>query len=88
MQTAANSIVEPHKYSVTLTYRAKKGTWPAIRGQIFEGDVLIGTFNRPPLKDFVPEIAYKFYSEAAKYRFDDFADSLSIPETIEALLPF
>lgn len=88
MQTAADNIVEPHNYSVVLTYKAKKGTWPAMRGQIFEGDVLVGTFNRPALKDFIPEIGYKFYSEAAKHRFDDFANCLSIPETIEALLPF
>lgn len=34
MQTAADNIVEPHNYSVVLTYKAKKGTWPAMRGQM------------------------------------------------------
>ena len=75
-----------HPYSVKLTYRAKKGTFPALRGEIYEHDVLIGKFHREPVREgYVPPIEYRFFSEKAKHRFDDFADCLSIEETIEAL---
>ena len=77
-----------HPYTAKLTYKAKKGTWPALRGELFEKDMRIATFSRGPVVDhFVPPIEYKFGSEASKRRFDDFADSLSIEETIEALIP-
>jgi len=81
-----------HPFSVKLTYKAKKGNFPAMRGEIYEripkvGEVLIGTFSRGPTVDhFVPPITYKFRTDAARNRFDDFADSLSIEETIEALV--
>lgn len=77
-----------HPYTAKLTYKAKKGSWPALRGELFEKDVRIATFSRGPVVDhFVPPIEYKFGSTAARNRFDDFADSLSIEETIEALIP-
>lgn len=77
-----------HPYSVKLTYKAKQGNWPALRGEIYEHDVCIGTFKRGSVVDhFVPPIEYKFGSTQALNRFDDFADSLSIEETIEALIP-
>lgn len=76
-----------HPYSAKLTYKAKKGSWPALRGELYEADVLIGTFKRGPVEDhFVPEIEHKFRTSASKARFEDFADSLSIAETIEALI--
>lgn len=77
-----------HPYSVKLTYRAKKGNWPALRGEIYERDVMIGRFSRRPVVDhYVPPIEYKFLSDASRNRFDDFADCLSIEESIEALIP-
>lgn len=76
-----------HPYTAKLTYKAKRGNFPALRGELYENDVLIGTFSRGPVVDhFVPPIEYKFRTEASKNRFDDFADSLSIEETIEALI--
>ena len=82
-----DDIVKPHKYSVKLLSKGK-GKWPALKGEIYEKDVMIGRFSRATVKDgYVPPIEYKFLSSQAKARFDDFADSLSIEETIEALLP-
>jgi len=77
-----------HPYSVKLTYRAKKGNWPALKGEIYERDVMIGRFSRGAVVDgYVPPIEYKFLSDASRNRFDGFADCLSIEETIEALIP-
>jgi len=77
-----------HPYKAVLTYKAKKGMFPAMRGEIYEGDIRIGTFKRGPTVDhFVPPIEHKFFSEAAKSRFSGFADCLSIEETIEAIIP-
>ena len=76
-----------HPFSAKLTYKAKLGNFPAMRGELYEHDVLIGSFKRGPVVDrFVPPIEYKFRSDASKHRFDDFADCLSIEETIEALI--
>ena len=81
-------IVKPHPYSVKLTFKGAGKTFPALKGDIYEKDVVIGTFSRKKVVDgYVPPIEYKFKSSQAKARFDDFADSLSIEETIEALLP-
>jgi hypothetical protein len=77
-----------HPYSVKITYKAKKGTWPAFRGEIYERDILIGKCSRAPLNGWVPPIEFKFFSSQAQARFDDFADCLSIGESIEAILPF
>lgn len=77
-----------NKYSVKLTYRAKKGSFPAMRGEVYERDVLIGKFSRGPVVDhYIPEMEVKFRTAAAESRFQDFADSLSVTETIEALIP-
>ena len=76
-----------HPYTAKLTYKSKRGMFPAMRGELYEGDVCIGTFKRGATADhFVPPIEYKFGSTAARNRFDDFADSLTIEETIEALV--
>lgn len=76
-----------HQYSAKVLRKAKKGAWPAMSGEIYEGDVLIGTFSRGATVDhFVPPIVTKFRSEAAKTRFIGFADSLSIEETVEAII--
>lgn len=83
-----SDLVKPHDYSAKITFKGKDKTWPALKGEIYEKDVLIGTFSRGAVKDhYVPPIEYKFRSSQAKVRFDDFSDSLSIEETIEALLP-
>ena len=77
-----------HPYHVKLTYKTKKGNFPALRGEIYEHDVMIGRFSRGPVEDgYIPPIEYKFLSDASRNRFDDYADSLSIEETIEALIP-
>lgn len=77
-----------HRYSVKLTYRARRGLFPAMRGEIYEGDVRIGQFSRAATVDgYVPPFQYRFFSERSQARFDDFADCLSIGETIEALIP-
>lgn len=77
-----------HPYTATLTYKAKKGFWPALRGELWEKDMRIATFKRAATEEgFVPPIEYRFFSTAALHRFDDFADCLSIEETIEALIP-
>lgn len=82
-----NDVVKPHKYSVKLTQKGK-GRFPSLKGEIYENDVMIGRFSRAAVKDgYVPPIEHKFLSSQAKARFDDFADSNSIAETIEALLP-
>lgn len=83
-----SDMVEPHKYSVKLTHKGKDKRWPALKGEIYEKDVMIGRFSRGAVRDgYIPPIEYKFLSSQAKSRFDNFADSLSIEETIEALLP-
>ena len=80
-----DDVVKPHKYSVKLL---GKGKWPALKGEIYEKHIMIGRFSHSAVKDgYVPPIEYKFLSSQAKARFDDFADSLSIAETIETLLP-
>lgn len=81
-------MVKPHDYSVKMLSVGKTGKFPALKGEIYEKDVLIGTFSRGATRDrFVPPIEAKFRTDRAKARFEDFADSLSIEETIEALLP-
>jgi hypothetical protein len=81
-------MVKPHDYSVKILSKGKDKKWPALKGEIYEKDVLIGTFSRGAVRDnFIPPIEAKFRTDRSKARFDDFADSLSIGETIEALLP-
>ena len=79
--------VKPHKYSVKVLTKGKDKKWPALKGEIYENDVLIGTFSRGAVRDnFIPPIVAKFRTDKSKLRFDDFADSSSIAETIEALI--
>ncbi len=81
-------IVKPHKYSVKILSKGKDTKWPALKGEIYEKDVLIGTFSRGAVqKGYIPPIVSKFRTTGAKARFEDFSDSLSVAETIEALLP-
>ena len=80
--------VKPHSYSVKILTKGKDKKWPALKGEIYEKDVLIGTFSRGAVRDnFIPPIVSKFRTDKSKARFEDFADSSSIAETIEALLP-
>ena len=77
-----------HPYSVKITHKGKDKKWPALKGDIYENDVKIGSFSRGAVRDgHISPIVSKFGSSAAKSRFEDFSDSLSIAETIEALLP-
>jgi hypothetical protein len=79
---------DSHPFSVKILHKGKDKKWPALKGEIYEKDVLIGTFSRGAVRDgYIPPIEYKFRTERARDRFDDFADSLTIPETIEALIP-
>ena len=90
MQSQPNPTApSANRYSVRLTYTSPRpGPWPKIAGKILEGNVWVGEFARAaPSGRWIPPITYKFFSQAARNRFDDFADSLSIEETIEALLP-
>ena len=76
-----------HPYKAVLSYKAKSGMFPALRGELLENDVIIAKFSRGPTKDhFVPPIEYKFLSDASRNRFDNFADCLSIEESIETLI--
>ena len=76
------------RYSVKLLYCGVRGRFPKLKGKILEGDVWVGEFSRAAQeRSYVPPIVYKFYSTGARNRFEDFADCLSIEETIEALLP-
>jgi hypothetical protein len=77
-----------HPYTAVITKKGSAKHWPFLRGEIYEKDVCIATFSRASVVNgYVPPIEYKFFSEASRNRFDDFADSLTIEETIEALLP-
>lgn len=79
---------KPHPYRVKLTYTGAHKVWPKIKGKILENDVWIGEFSRGATeRGYIPPIVYKFYSTAAQTRFNDWADCLSIPESIEALIP-
>ena len=83
----SSGVVAPHIYSVKLLHKGR-GKWPTLRGEIYERDVCIGRFHRGAMQQgFIPPIESTFYSTQAHNRFDDFADCLSIEETIEALLP-
>lgn len=80
-------VVQPHPYSVRLTFKGESKNWPPLKGDIYEHDVCIGKFYRGAVRhNFVPPIVYQFYSTQARNRFDDFANCLSIEETIEALI--
>lgn len=76
-----------HPYSAKLLHKGKDKLWPCLKGEIYEKDVLIGTFTRGAVQDhYVPPIVTKFRTDAAKARFEDFSDCLSIAETVEALI--
>jgi hypothetical protein len=77
-----------HPYKVNLTHKAKTGLFPALKGELLENGIIIAKFSRGSTRNhFVPPITYKFLSDRARNRFDNFADCLSIEESIEALIP-
>ena len=87
LESPNDKHVSNNKYSVKLLHKGKDSKWPSLRGEIYENDVLIGTFTRAAVRDgYIPPIEYSFRTSGAKARFEDFADSLSIEETIDALL--
>lgn len=72
-----------HPYKAVITMSGTRGK---ASGEIFEGEIQIGTFNRPAKQGhYIAPITYKFFSTASRARFEDFADCLTIEETIEAL---
>lgn len=73
-----------HHFSAKVTSRSPRG---AIKGEILERGIIIGTFKRnAPTGGYIAPIESKFNTERCKARFDDFADCLSIGETIEAIM--
>lgn len=82
-----DDVVQSHPYRAEVTYHGVDPRWPVLKGQLWENDVCIGHFSRGAVRDgYIPPIEFKFYSTQARNRFDDFADCLSIEETIEALI--
>ena len=71
-----------YTYDARVTYRGKLGM---VKGEVYENGYLIGTFQRHADCWGSTGITHTFYSERAKARFEDFCDSLSISETIEAM---
>jgi hypothetical protein len=76
------------KFTVQLTHVGSGKSWPSLRGFIMERDVQIGSFSRGPVTGgYISPIKTKFFSERAQHRFMDSADTLSVAEIVEALLP-
>jgi len=83
---AAADVIDG-KYHVNLTYRSSAKSFPSIRGELLENNIIICRFSRGRVIDgYIPPIKYKFLSDASRVRFDDYADCISIPEAIEALI--
>lgn len=81
------AMVTEHPYKALLSYKAKKGSFPAMRGHLYENDVIVASFKRAPVRDgFVPDLEVTFYSSQAQARFNNFADCLSIQESVLAVL--
>ncbi len=70
-----------HPYSTKVITRSPRG---AIKGELYEGDLLVATFSKPA-SGWYWGVTIKFGSTAAKSRFDAFCDSLSMGETLEAI---
>lgn len=68
-------------YSTKVITRSPRG---AIKGELYEGDLLVATFNKPA-SGWYWGVTIKFGSAAAKSRFDSFCNCLSMGETLEAL---
>ena len=78
--------MKKHPYSVRIVHRAKKGPFPSFRAELLEHDVIVCRFKRESVKDgYVPPITFRFLSEMSQVRFLNFADSISIEESLEAL---
>ena len=81
-----NKPVVSRQYSAKILSKGKDKVFPAFSGILLEGDVQIATFSRGAVRNhFVPPIEYKFHSTQAHNRFANFADCLSIAESIEAV---
>jgi len=79
-QTSVN--IQPFSVKVTKQNKSRGN----VEGKIFEGDVLIATFKRKANEgNWIQELESKFLSEAARRRFDNYADSISVNELIECL---
>ena len=59
----------------------------AYRGEILEDGILVGTFHQLSPKNGYWPLKYHFYTSMARDRFEDLADTLTIQEIIEAMLP-
>ena len=52
---------------------------------LLEDGAQIAKLSLDRIPGLVPQIKFKWFSERAMYRFCDFADSLTMAETVEAL---
>jgi len=68
-----------HPYTTQVTRNAKGYI---VKGELFENGLLVATFKRGATEVW---FKVKFFSSRAEARFDDFTDSLSRTETIEAI---
>lgn len=68
-------------YTTKVISRSPRG---AIKGELYEGDVMIATFTKPATGWYYG-VNIRFGSSTARSRFDDFCDSLTFGETLEAL---
>lgn len=69
------------QYTTKVLTRSPRG---AIKGELYEGDVLVATFTKPA-GGWYHGTKVRFLSSAAASRFDSFCDSLSRSETLEAI---
>lgn len=53
--------------------------------QLLEDDCVIAKVVRKAALHYFDEVQFKFYSEVAKWRFQDFCNCESMAETIEAM---
>lgn len=74
-----------HPYALASVARSPLGR---ITADLTESGLVVARVRRPSVRGgYVAPFEAKWFSERAKARFEDFADSLSIEEAIEALLP-
>lgn len=70
-------------YTLGHIQRSPRG---AIKAKLLEDGSIIASVTRPaPGRWILPFVVNKFYSQAAKARFDDFCGCLTMGETIDAI---
>lgn len=74
------------RYKVKIVMSTPKGFRGKIHGNIYEGEEWIGSFDRnAPVDGFISPLKIKFFSPADEAKFEDWADSESKGEALEAL---